>query len=202
MRSKLGIGCGVVVMAMAFAAQGAGSRPGLYADEAQAVTQGELNDQDYWWARFDAMMLEEAVRTHQPEGRIAVDLASSLRRLDALAEKYPHHAEIQKWGERAREVEAKIDPDADRRESYKPGFLWGEANYAQAWVNWHWAQAALAQHDVQQARGLLSNVVQNLTLLRKPHRMDAYPEETRRWVEETAPQAAEKLRALNAPKKR
>jgi len=192
----------VAVFALGGTAALAADHAGLYADEAQKVTQGELNNQDYWWARFDAMMLEEGIRTHQPEGHLSIDLASSLRRLDALAQRYPQHAEIRQWKTRAEAVNAKIDPDHDRRAPYKPGFLWSEANYAQAWVNWHWAQTAVAQHETQRARGLLRNVVQNLALLNRPHRMDDYPAEIRRWVEQTAPKAAAQLRALEAPKSR
>ena len=59
-------------------------------------------------AKFDAMMLELAIKQHQPEGHIAVDLASSIRQLDDLSKKLPQHQEIAKWKARAHEVDSKI----------------------------------------------------------------------------------------------
>lgn len=167
----------------------AAPKKGLYAEEDARIRSGDLNDQDYWWAKFDAMMLEEAIRTRQPEGHISIDLASSRGKLDTLVRKFPEHEEIRKWKARADEVAERIDEDKDRSVPYKPGFLWGEANYAQAWVNWHWANEALKANDAQNAKGLLDNVVRNLEMLSRPGRMDHYPVETRAWVEKTLPEA-------------
>lgn len=164
---------------------------GLSAEEARAVTSGDLDDQDYWWAKFDARMLEDAVRTHQPEGRVAVDVASSIRRLDELAARYPRHAEIAGWRARAKEVAARLDPNALRNVAYGPGCLWAEANYAQAWVNWHWGRMQLDGGD-RQGRGLVAHALHNLDLLSAPGRMDHYPAETRQWVIDTR-QAAQRL---------
>src|SRR5881628_3367077 len=66
-----------------FLANPGSSSAGFYGHEAANATTGELNDQDYWWTKFDMMMLDLAIKQHQPEGRIAVDLASTGRRLDA-----------------------------------------------------------------------------------------------------------------------
>src|ERR1051325_6309198 len=81
------------------------ARAGLYGDEGKEVTHGDLNSQDYWWAKFDAMMLELAVQQHQPEGHIGLQLVGSLKRLDDLAKKYPKHEAIKKWKQRAQEVQ-------------------------------------------------------------------------------------------------
>ena len=40
---------------------------GLYDSNDKDITTGELADQDYWWAKFDNMMLDLAVKQHQPE---------------------------------------------------------------------------------------------------------------------------------------
>ena len=77
----------VVIYAVIFFVNPASSSAGLYGDEAKNATTGELNDQDYWWTKFDMMMLDLAIKQHQPEGHIAVDLASTGRRLDDLAKK-------------------------------------------------------------------------------------------------------------------
>src|SRR5271155_4772897 len=108
---------------------------GLYGDGNKSVTSGELNEQDYWWAKFDATMLELAIKTHQPEGRISVETENSIRRLDDLTKKYPKHEEIAKWLARAKQVEAKVDPNAPRGASFTEDCPWNESNFAQLWVN-------------------------------------------------------------------
>jgi hypothetical protein len=69
------------------------------------------------------------------------------------------------------------------------------ANYAQAWVNWHYAQMLAADNDAQQAVSMLQNVTYNFRLINE-HK-DTFkdmPEECHKFVEETTPKA-EKLMA-------
>ena len=170
---------------------------GLYADDTKDKTSGDLNDQDYWWAKWDAKMLDEAIKTRQPEGRIGVNIGSSLRRLDDLAKKYPKHEEIQKWKKHFEEVQAKIDPNANRGDSFKPGFPWGMSNFEQAWVNFHWGKMKADANDVQGAVGLYQNVVYNLNLIKEhPDLFDTMPEEYKTWAKEHKPEAEKILADL------
>src|SRR6185369_10916494 len=143
---------------------------GLY-DDAKNAEKGELNNQDYWWSKFDMMMLDLAIKQRQPEGRIGLNLASTIRRLDELAKKYPKHEEIKKWKEHAEEVQGKIDPNASRGIYFNPGCPWEEANYAQLWVNYHWAKAAAKENDYNTALSCMQNVMQNYDIMLKPDRM-------------------------------
>ncbi|HEY3243445.1 MAG TPA: hypothetical protein VGM03_08840 [Phycisphaerae bacterium] len=163
----------------------------LYGDEGKNVTTGDLNSQDYWWAKFDNMMLELAIKQHQPEGRIGFNLVSSIKRLDELAKKYPKHEDIKKWKQRAEEVQAKIDPNADRKTPLSPECPWEESNFAQIWVNLQWAQMLYDAHDYEQTLSLLQNVEQNLDIMLKPDRMKDYPEDLRKWVQDAKPKADE-----------
>lgn len=165
------------------------SAQGLYADEAKKATSGDLNDQDYWWAKFDAMMVELAIQQHQPEGRISVELASSIRRLDDLSKKYPNHQEIAKWKARAHEIDSKINPDANRGASFTPQCPWNEANFAQLWVNLHWAKTAYDMKDYNTAISDLQNVMQNYQFMLAPDRMKNYPEDLRDYVVNSKPDA-------------
>jgi hypothetical protein len=158
------------------------TKAGLYGDEAKNATSGELNDQDYWWTKFDAMMLDIALKQHQPEGRIGLNLASSSKRLDDLAKKYPKHEEIQKWKQHAEEVQSKIDPNADRSKPFGPECPWDESNFAQLWVNLHWARVAFDAKDYTTALSCLQNVMQNYEIMLRPDRMKDYPEELRKWI--------------------
>jgi hypothetical protein len=169
----------------------------LYGDLGKDATVGDLNSQDYWWAKFDAMMLELALKQHQPEGRIGLQLASSLRRLDDLAKKYPKHQEIRKWKTRAEEVQAKIDPNADRNKPFGPECPWEEANFAQIWVNVQYAHAAFDDKDYELALSLLDNVQRNYAIMLKPDRMKDYPADLRSWVVDHKTDADKLLKQVN-----
>jgi hypothetical protein len=130
------------------------------------------------------MMLDKAIEQKQPEGKISVDLAIAIRRLDDLAKKYPQHEEIKKWKEHAEEINKKIDPDANRNVDWKPGCPWDESNFAQAWVNYHWGKMQIAANEIGPAKGTWSNVKQNFDIMLKPDRMKDYPEDLRKWMED------------------
>jgi len=186
----------VVIYALIFFVNPASSSAGLCGDEAKNATTGELDDQDYWWTKFDMMMLDLAIKQHQPEGHIAVDLASTGRRLDDLAKKYPKHEEIQKWKAQVAEVQAKIDPEADRGKSFGPECPWDESNFAQLWVNLHWAKVAFDAKDYDTAGYCMQNVMQNYEIMLRPDRMKNYPEELRKWTTESKPEADNLYKAI------
>ncbi len=164
-------------------------RVGLYDDNAGDITTGELNSQDYWWTKFDAMMLELALKQHQPEGRIGIDLAIALRRIDDLQKKYPKHEEIQKWKTHFEEVQSKIDPNANRSANFTTECPWDESNFAQLWVNFHWAKTAADQKDWATAKSCLQNCEQNYEIMLAPDRMKDYPADLRKWVTDSKPEA-------------
>lgn len=177
----------------------AAAGPGLYQDESKEVTTGDLNNQDYWWTKFDMMMLDIALKQHQPEGQIGLDLTSTQKRLQELVKLFPKHAELRDWKAYVESVIAKIDPNAQRGQGFNPGCPWDESNFAQAWVNFHWAKMQLdARHD-QDALGLLQNVTYNLGLLtEKEDRLKDYPDDLRKWVLDTKPIAQKMYDDLKA----
>ena len=171
---------------------------GLYADEGKDKTSGDIKDQDYFWAKWDAKNLEDAIKSRQPEGPISINVAVGLRRLEALEKKYPKHEDIKKWKARFEQIQNKLDPNANRGASWKPGFPWDMSNYAQAWVNWQHANMLAADNDVQEAVGLLQNVVQNLKLIseREDTLFKEMPQECHDFIKETKPKAEKMLADL------
>lgn len=165
------------------------ARAGLYDDKSEDVTSGELNSQDYWWTKFDAMMLDLALKQHQPEGRIGVNVAIALRRIDDLSKKYPKHLEIAQWKSRFEEVQSRINPDAPRSLYFSTECPWDESNFAQLWVNFHWAKAAARERDWHTALSCLQNVRQNYPIMLAADRMKGYPAELRTWVIDSKPEA-------------
>ncbi len=184
-----------VLSAASFATPSATAQ-GLYGDEGKNATSGDLNNQDYWWAKFDAMMLEIAIKQRQPEGRISVDLGISIRRLDDLSKKFPKHQEIAKWKARAMEVDSKINPNADRRAQFTQECPWDEANFAQLWVNLHWAKVAYDAKDYSTALSDMQNVMQNYQIMLAPDRMKNYPEDLRKYVIDSKPDADKLYKAI------
>src|ERR1700743_1794256 len=95
---------------------------------------------------------------------------------------------------RFQEIEAKIDPNANRGESFTKECPWDESNFAQLWVNEHWVKFLVEQKNWKDAEPLLSNIRQNYEIMLAPDRMKEYPEELRKWVMESKPEF-EKLSA-------
>jgi hypothetical protein len=189
--------CAAAILSLAWVAGGyAADGKGLYGDEAKDVKSGDINDQDYWWTKFDMMMLDLALKQHQPEGKIGLNLASTHRRLDDLVKKYPNHDELKKWKEKVETIEKKINPDAPRGVSFNPGCPWDESNFAQLWVNYHHAKMKLADNQRDEAIGLLQNVKQNCGFMTRPDRMKDYPEDLRKFVEEKCPEVDKMLEDL------
>jgi hypothetical protein len=177
----------------AFAAE----KKGLYADEAKDKTSGDIKDRDYWQAKWDAKNLEDAIKTRQPEGPISLNVAVALRNLESLEKKYPKHEEIKKMKTRFEEIQNKLDPNADRRASWKPGFPWDMSNYAQAWINWHYGKMLADDNDVQDAIGIYQNVVQNFKLISEHEDLfKSMPDECHKFVEENKPKAEKILADL------
>jgi hypothetical protein len=169
---------------------------GLYDGNDAEVKTNDLNSQDYWWTKFDAMMLDIALKQHQPEGRIGVNIAIALRRIEDLQKKYPKHEGIQKWKTHFEEVQAKINPDASRREAFTTECPWDESNFAQLWVNVHWMQFLVEQKNWKDAEVLVSNIKQNYAIMLAPDRMKNYPENLRKWVTESKPEADKLIAAV------
>ena len=165
------------------------SAAGLYDDEAKNATGGDLNSQDYWWAKYDDMMLDRCIKAHQPEGRIGLQLATSTKRLDDLQKQYPKDVEIQEMKKHEDEIQAKIDPNASRSSYFGPECPWEESNFAQLWVNLHWAKTAYAAKDYQTALSCMQNVEQNYEIMLRPDRMKDYPDDLRKWVVDSKAEA-------------
>jgi hypothetical protein len=160
------------------------SLAGLYDADSKEAKTGDIADQDYWWIKYDMMMLDLAIKTKQPEGRIAVNLAVTQRRIDDLMKKYPNHEELKKMKAHVEEVNKKINPDARRNENFMPNCPWDEANFAQLWVNFHTGKMLYEEKQYDKAFTLFVNVQENYKIMLAPDRMKEYPEELSKWVKD------------------
>src|SRR5205085_2266620 len=127
------------------------------------------------------------IEQRQPEGRIGLNLVSTRKRLDDLIKKYPKHEELKKWKEHADDINKKIDQNADRGAPWKPGCPWDEANFAQAWVNYHWGKMQIADKQISEAKGTFNNVKRNFDILMVPDRLKDYPDDLKKWMSDTKP---------------
>jgi hypothetical protein len=169
------------------------ARAGLYDDDANSIKGGDIKDRDYWRAKFDSIQLETAIKERQPEGAIYMAIISQVNLLDDLAKKYPNDEDFKKWKARAVEIKTKIG-EADRGGSFKPGSLWNEHNYREAWVNLNYAKIALAQEDWATAKDGSREAEQQLQFLsdrvKNNDRVAAWPDGTAAWVKDSVAENA------------
>jgi hypothetical protein len=170
---------------------------GLYADDIAAITSGDVNDRDYFQAKFDMLMLDMALKQRQPEGRIGFNLVCALRNIEDVAKKYPNHEGIKQWKVRVEDIQKKIDPNADRQAAWKPGMPWDESNFVQYWVNFYTSKEAQKNNERTNAKMYLSNVKQNMEFLARPDRLKDYPQDLRDWFEQSKSEVAKMDKELS-----
>ena len=174
----------------------------LYDDDANAIKGGDIKDRDYWRAKFDSIQLETAIKERQPEGAIYMALIGQVNLLDELQKKYPNDEDFKKWKARAVEIKGKIGDPADRGASFKPGSLWNEHNYREAWVNLNYGKTALAQQDWAAAKDGAREAERNLQFLsdriKNIDRVAAWPDGTAQWVKDATAENAKVLDEASA----
>jgi len=166
----------------------------LYASDSTSVKSGDLLDRDYWRAKFDSIRLDEAIKERQPEGAILLAVIGETNLLDELIKKYPNDQDFKTWKAHAEEIKAKVDPNANRGESFKPGSLWNEGNYKEAFVNYNYAKVALDKKDWAAAHDGLNYASRNLGFLvdriKNNDRVSAWPDGAAKWVQDTTADVA------------
>ena len=116
---------------------------GLYDDV--KITSGEFEDSDYYYPKWHFLMLEAALKTRQPEYKVA-QLAGSL--LDMTTEslkKWPDHEEIKKWRQLATDIDQKVNKNAPNAD-WKEGFL---ASWDSSPAHGFWRTYSLAKGHAQ-----------------------------------------------------
>ncbi|MFO0569387.1 MAG: hypothetical protein U0263_27255 [Polyangiaceae bacterium] len=118
---------------------------GLYDDDNNAVTSGDQNDKEYWYSKAHAEALDLALKQKQPEGAIKDFLAEAIKVHDAALAKFPNHAEVKAWKEKAETIKSKINPKAEW-DRWKPDWPW-DSPFLHGWVEYNWAVCARAAGD-------------------------------------------------------
>jgi hypothetical protein len=167
---------------------------GLYDSDASAIKSGPILDRDYWRAKWNSMRMDDAIKEHQPEGAILIQVIGQQQLLDDLIKKYPNDEDLKKWQTEAKDVQAKIDPDANRSDELKAGCLWSEINYREAYVNYNYAKTAMDQKNWDAAHDGIVYAQQNLEPLQQRikdnDRVNAWPEGAAKWVTDTSAELA------------
>jgi hypothetical protein len=176
--------------------------PQLYASDSASVKGGDLMDRDYWRAKWDSIRLDEAIQERQPEGAILIAVIGQRQLLDELMKKYPNHQDLKTWRAHEAEIEGKIDPNANRGESFKPGSLWNETNYREAYVNYHYAKIAMEKKDWREAHDGLVYADRNLGPLldriKNNDRVGVWPDGAAKWLQDTGAEVARMNTQVNA----
>jgi len=166
----------------------------LYANDTASIKTGDLMDRDYWRAKWDSMRLDEAIKERQPEGAILMSVISQINLLNDLLKKYPNDEDFKSWKKHAEEIQGKISSDANRGDSFKPGSLWNELNYKEAFVNLNYARTAIDKKDWREAKDGLNYADRNLGFLRdrvkNNDRVSAWPDGAAAWVQQASADVA------------
>jgi hypothetical protein len=169
---------------------------GLYDDDKNA-TSGDLKDRDFWRAKWADEQIDQAIKEHQPEGAIGMELISQVHLLDDLIKQHPKHEQLLKWREHAASIQKKIGEDFNRSDSFKPGCLLNEYAYREAYTGLHCGKAAAADKDWPMALDCFRESAKQLGFLQKRiennERVDNWPPEFVKWIKETKPEV-EQLR--------
>jgi hypothetical protein len=179
---------------MALSVSAIQASPHLYGSDAASLKSGDMMDRDCWRAKWDSIRLDEAIKERQPEGAILIAVIGEIQLLDGLIKKYPNYQDFKTWRGHAQEIEGKIDPNANLRDSFKPGSLWNETNYREAYVNFNYAKVALEKKDWREAHDGLNYAQRNLGPLvdrvKKDDRVSAWPDGAAKWVQDTSADVA------------
>jgi hypothetical protein len=118
---------------------------GLYDDDNAAVTEGDQNNKEFWYARAYAEALDMALKQKQPEGAIKDFLKEVIKAQDEALAIYPQHAGLKKAKEKAENIQKKINPNADWA-SWKTGWPW-DTPFVHGWVEYNWSKTAKGAGD-------------------------------------------------------
>ncbi len=166
---------------------------GLYSNDATSMTSGPIASRDYWESKFNADQLEQAIKDRQPEGAIALELISATQLVDDLLKKYPNHHELQAWHDRFTAVQKQIGDNFDRSAEFKPGCLWNQDSYMQAYVGYNTAKTAMASNDQELAFMMSSLALEKVNILTDPDadRMKDYPDAAKAYIKGIKPDLEE-----------
>ena len=153
---------------------------GLYDDDKQAVTGGDVLDVIYWQTKFSHQKLEAALKTRQPEGAVKGLIPSVINGANDVLKEYPNHADVKAWLENAKKIEGKISaspPPGD----FKGDFAhWKDYSYEAGWRSYHIAKMAAAEQNWPIAGEHAKEVVTQFG--RSVDRMANWPEDVKAFV--------------------
>ena len=159
---------------------------GLYDDDNAAVTTGDLAIRDYWRAKFNDLMLDQALKSRQAEGAIGMELVSAVRLLDGLLAIYPNHADLKKWKQKAVMIQGKIGPDFERSAGFTMNCVWNQHSYQEAYVGYNCGQLFGQQNNWPEAFDCFRTAAQKLDFLQD--KVQDWPPEIAAWVKEKKPE--------------
>lgn len=153
---------------------------GLYDNENEAVTSGDVLDVIYWQTKFAVLKFEQALKTRQPEGAMRLLAADVINSCTSVLETFPNHEDVKKWRQNAIEIEKKIDPNAPLAD-FKSNFAqWRDFSYEAGWRSYHIAKMAAVDEDWALARSHAREADTQFT--RTLERMALWPEDVQVWV--------------------
>jgi hypothetical protein len=153
---------------------------GLYDDDKQSATTGDILDVVYWQTKYAALQLQAAVAGRQPEGAVRQLVPGVINGCNDLLKEYPNHDGLKQWQQYARDIETKIDPNAPSADFKSSFAYWKDFSYESAWRFCHLALMSEQDDDLTMARSYASDAEKNLN--RAVDRMTDWPDDIKVWV--------------------
>ncbi len=164
---------------------------GLYDDDKNAITTGDVLSVIYWQTKFAHLQLEAALKSRQPEAAVGRLIPGVVNGATDVLKEYPNHADVKAWLEHAKKIQGKLSANPEPGD-FKGDFAhWKDYSYEAGWRSYHVAKMAAAEQNWAVAGEHAKEAVTQLT--RSVDRMAAWPEDVKTFVT-TARKEMETLR--------
>jgi hypothetical protein len=171
---------------------------GLYDDDKNAITTGDVCDVIYWQTKFSHLKLDAALKSRQPEAAIEGIIPSVINGATDVLKEYPNHADVKAWLENAKKIQGKISPNPEPADFKGDFAAWKDYSYEAGWRSYHIAKMAAAEQNWGKAHEHAREAVTQLT--RSVDRMANWSPDAQTFVKTAKPEM-EKLQEEVAAKR-
>lgn len=154
---------------------------GLYDDDNAAITSGDQNQKEYWYAKAHAEKLELALKTRQPEGAIKDFLPTAIAAYEEALKTYSGHEDLKKWKEKAIAIQSKVNANAEWAR-WKADFHWAEDVFMHGWVELNWARLAKTAGDWNTVYEQARSAGNHLGDYGAQKHMKGWPADIQKWI--------------------
>src|SRR5689334_9373844 len=125
---------------------------GLYDDDNAAVTEGPVDDENYYFAKVWEKWAGAAMKKRMAEASVKRIFEQLLEYSDNALKTFPAHKELQAWKEKATKIIGKIDGYSSGTNLRDLGGGWHQEVWKKGWANGLYAIYLSEQKRVKEAK--------------------------------------------------